>query len=377
MMAFAMLPAMTEILLPGEAAPSFHARALSGNPRYAFHTAAGRPILLLFHGSGAWPASAAALDVVRANRALFDDDTACFFGVSIDPGDVSAARIEQMLPGIRWFLDEDRQVSTLYGAVEGQGDEIRYRPHWLLLDPTLRVVAPFPIDQGVAAIAALRDFISQADEPATAPVLIVPRIFEPSFCRQLIDAYQQGGGSDSGFMREVDGITVEQMDHSHKRRSDFLVTDPELVQAIHARLARLLAPQIKRAFQFDATRVERLLVACYDGDNGGGHFRPHRDNTTKGTAHRRFACTINLNPGDYEGGDLAFPEFGSRTYRAPAGGAIVFSCSLLHEARPVTRGKRYAFLPFFYDDAAARVREQNLPFVAPELQHYSAGSSAG
>jgi hypothetical protein len=52
-----------------------------------------------------------------------------------------------------------------------------------------------------------------------------------------------------------------------------------------------------------------------------------------------------------------FPEYGPRTYRAPTGGAIVFSCSLLHRAMPVTRGTRFAFLPFLYDDAAAKLRE--------------------
>ena len=109
--------------------------------------------------------------------------------------------------------------------------------------------------------------------------------------------------------------------------------------------------------------MERYIVACYDGDVGGC-FRPHRDNTTKGTAHRRFAVTINLNAEDYEGGDLRFPEFGQRTYRAPTGGAIVFSCSLLHEATPVTAGRRYAFLPVLYDEAAAAVREANRSFVA-------------
>lgn len=96
----------------------------------------------------------------------------------------------------------------------------------------------------------------------------------------------------------------------------------------------------------------------YDGGSGG-FFRPHRDNTTLGTAHRRFACTINLNTQAYAGGDLRFPEFGPRTYRAPTGGAVVFSCAMLHEATPVTAGTRYAFLPFFYDEQAARQREQN------------------
>ena len=124
-----------------------------------------------------------------------------------------------------------------------------------------------------------------------------------------------------------------------------------------------LVPEIHKAFQFRATRIERYLVACYDSTTGG-HFRAHRDNTTRGTAHRRFAVSLNLNTGDYEGGLLTFPEFGRQRYAAPAGGAVVFSCSLLHEATPVTAGLRYAFLPFLYDDEAARIRQQNLQYLA-------------
>ena len=82
------------------------------------------------------------------------------------------------------------------------------------------------------------------------------------------------------------------------------------------------------------------------------------------TAHRRFAVSINLNAEEFEGGDLRFPEFGPRTYRPPTGGAVVFSCSLLHEATPVTQGRRYAFLPFLYDEAGERVRAENLRFLA-------------
>jgi predicted 2-oxoglutarate/Fe(II)-dependent dioxygenase YbiX len=59
--------------------------------------------------------------------------------------------------------------------------------------------------------------------------------------------------------------------------------------------------------------------------------------------------TINLND-DYDGGDLRFPEFGSRRYRGPVGAAVVFSCALLHEVTPMTRGVRYATLPFLYND---------------------------
>jgi predicted 2-oxoglutarate/Fe(II)-dependent dioxygenase YbiX len=115
--------------------------------------------------------------------------------------------------------------------------------------------------------------------------------------------------------------------------------------------------------------MERYIVSCYDADEEA-HFKPHRDNTTKGTAHRRFAVTINLNAEEYDGGDLRFPEYRPvGSYRAPTGGAVVFSCSLLHEAMPVTRGKRYAFLPFLYDDAAAAIRLENLEhFADPDLR---------
>ncbi|MCA1653455.1 MAG: 2OG-Fe(II) oxygenase, partial [Sphingomonadales bacterium] len=159
------------------------------------------------------------------------------------------------------------------------------------------------------------------------------------------------------------------MDPSFKVRRDWLVEDPELARFLNQRLVHRLNPMIRRTFQFRPTRVERLIVSCYEAENGG-HFRAHRDNTTRGTAHRQFAVTINLNAGEYEGGDLVFPEFGPRSYRAPTGGAIVFSCSLLHQALPVTSGRRFALLPFLYDDERARLREKNAHFLEGEAANY-------
>jgi len=204
----------------------------------------------------------------------------------------------------------------------------------------------------------------------TAPVLLMPRVFEPSLCRALIDFYQKEGGQESGFMVERNGKTVLQVDAAHKRRSDCTVTDEPLRNACQQRIKRRLVPEIAKAFQFQATRMERYIVSSY-GAEQGGHFRPHRDNTTKGTAHRRFAVTINLNSPEYDGGELRFPEFGRRTYKPPTGGAIVFSCSLLHEALAVTRGTRYAFLPFLYDEAAANLRERNNPHLSDDVGAYN------
>ncbi|MBH1999158.1 MAG: 2OG-Fe(II) oxygenase [Sphingomonadaceae bacterium] len=367
---------MQNLLSPGQAVPWFHGTALSGNPRYGFSTAGGRWILMLLMGSGRDAATQGALRLIAENRALFDDSQACFFGVSIDPQDAAQERIAQQLPGIRWFLDYDHAISAQFGAVETQDGRVRYTPHWLLLDPMLRVVRRAGLQDGPSIIDTLRSLTAAPLPDLNAPVLVVPGVFSPTLCAQLVDLYQREGGEESGFMREEDGMTVVKVDHRHKRRADHNIQDPALIGQLKTHMVQTLQPMIRRAFQFEASRVERFIIACYDARDGG-HFRPHRDNSTKGTAHRRFACTINLNADDYEGGDLCFPEFGQRTYRAPTGGAVIFSCSLLHEARPVMRGQRYAFLPFFYDDAAARIREQNRAFLTPELAQYESGLPPG
>lgn len=353
----------------GDSAPWFRVPALSGSDAYAFDTVAGRHVLMLFFGSAGAEPAAKALRTAARHRALFDDAQASFFGVTCDPEDAARNRIAQALPGIRFFLDYDRAVSAAYGAIEGNS----YRPHWLVLDPALRVVGVFPAAKGEEAVACLREAIEQAPQDLWAPVLMVPNVIEPELCRTLIEGYERNGGEESGFMRDVGGKTALITDPRHKQRRDWGIDDEQLRRALNARLSRHLDLPVQRAFQFRPTRIERHIVACYEA--GAGHFRPHRDNTTKGTAHRKFAVTINLNAGDYEGGDLRFPEFGRRTYRAPTGGAIVFSCSLLHEAIPVTEGRRYAFLPFLYDEEGAQLREANNPHLAEGVGAYRMGEA--
>jgi hypothetical protein len=198
-----------------------------------------------------------------------------------------------------------------------------------------------------------------------APVLTVPFVFEPDLCRRLIDGFNRGGGVESGYSTDRDGKTVNVIDHYYKRRSDWFISDAGLLDAVRDRIGRRIVPEIRKAFQFETTRIERFLVACYSSAQGG-YFRAHRDNMSKGTLHRKFAVTVNLNAEEYSGGDLVFPEYGRDMFRAPTGGAIVFSCSLMHEVLPVIAGNRYAFLPFLYDEAAARIREKNARFLSQE-----------
>lgn len=73
-------------------------------------------------------------------------------------------------------------------------------------------------------------------------------------------------------------------------------------------------------------------------------WRPGRSSSPD--IRRKLAVTINLNTGDYEGGDLRFPEYGPELIQPPRGGAVVFSCLMLHEVLPVTSGERFVLLMF-------------------------------
>jgi predicted 2-oxoglutarate/Fe(II)-dependent dioxygenase YbiX/peroxiredoxin len=364
----------------GEPAPWFRQRT-SHKPLYHFHTIGGRYIVLCFFGSAGDPAARAALEFVQARRALFDDDRMSFFGVSADPEDETLGRVRHSLPGMRYFWDFDGSAGRLYGALPEGPEAGPYRPLWVVLNPGLQVRAVIPFqpdgsDRSMleALLARLPPVSHYGGVEMHAPIIILPHVLERETCEFLIRQYEAAGGQPSGFMRDIEGRTVQLHDGNHKNRSDYTIEDPRVLRVLQQRVLRTVVPMIQKVHCFAVTRMERYLVGCYDASSGG-HFAPHRDNTTLGTAHRRFALSVNLNDG-YEGGELCFPEYGPRGYKVPAGSAIVFSGSLLHEVSPVRSGRRYAFLPFLYDDAAAAVRASNNKYLAEDVPGYEAAGLA-
>lgn len=352
------------MLLPGDPVSTFYARGLS-NPRYAFDSAAGRYIVVTFLGGSQVPGAATFFAAMRREVGPFDDRFASAFMVSNDAADAERGALAERYPGLRVFIDADFALAKLFGAWGGDEKAAELKLASWVLDPGLRVLRVVPITDLANHYEEIRAALDGLQHPLEdtggwAPVLMVPNVFEPEFCRALLAYASDDRFEDSGYMTSdpATGQTMMKVDYGHKRRSDCSIEDDALRSALQARIHRRLVPQIERAFQFKATRMERYIIARYDAETEG-HFRPHKDNTTLGTAHRRFAVSIGLNADDYDGGDLRFPAFGPRTYRPPTGGAIVFSCSLLHEAMPVTKGRRYVFLPFLYDEAAAKIRLEN------------------
>lgn len=331
---------------PGELLPLMVAPSRD-NSHFQIGSLGGRHVMLCVAGDDP-DAAGAALDLLARAQAELPLSQAA--GLALVPArDAPALAARQ--PGLPVLAD-------------GRGDLIRSlgfgaQGGFLIADRQQRVLARGTLADGPALLAQVAALCAPPTRPMTAaaaPILIVPDVFEPAFCRHLIDLYHRQGHVESGFMRDIGGRTVGIIDPKFKRRRDMeFMPDAERIAA-QQRIERRLIPMIARAMQFRVTRMERYIIACYDGADRG-FFAPHRDNTTLATRHRRLAVTINLNSEEYEGGDLRFPEFGPQSYRGPTGGAVVFSCSLLHEALPVTSGTRYAFIPFLYDEEAARQRE--------------------
>lgn len=350
----------------GEPAPFFTA-ATDNIERYSLEVAAGRWIVLMFFGTLSVEASRLGLEQAMRLRERFNDEDAAFYGVSVDRADKAQHGLANSEPGVRFFWDFDCAVSRTYGVA----NEDYLRPAVFLIDPAFRIAMAEPIEHTPAVLERLEQELRNAPalaESAFAPVLTLPRIFEPEMCAAMLAYFRAGAPSASGFAIDVGGRTVQQVNPTLKRRSDVTIEDDALIAEIRSRIETRLFPMVKRAFGWRAQHIERYLICRY-GAEEQGFFFPHRDDMTAGTAHRKFAVSLNLNAEAYDGGDLRFPEFGQRTYRPPTGGATVFSCSLLHEATPVMRGERFVFVPFLYDDEGARLRRANLALVGerPEM----------
>lgn len=259
-----------------------------------------------------------------------------------------AAFLEQLPLDFPLLADDHTLTAHLTGR-ERQADLVL-----LALDRNLRLLERLDVKPGDDLPGRVEGVYARLEEPEPlrirhpAPVLVLPRVFTDAFCDELIGFFDADGGHESGVLYMEGGKERWAPAPDIKSRRDVYIRDEIMAGRVRDRLRDTVLPEIERCFQFQVKSHEPWKLVRYGGEKPG-YFRPHRDNVTRDVAHRRFAMTLNLNePESYEGGRLRFPEHGPHLYQPPRGGAIVFSCSLVHEATEVTRGTRYALLGFFY-----------------------------
>lgn len=337
------------LVVRGDWAPDFVLPRQDGTPIRFYGWAGGRATVLFFFG---------------ANDSDETWETLVWFSTALSKQKLSLFALNHCAPatnqghashfGISFPIlsDAEGSVASSYGADPSKSMVL------VVLGPNLRVLDVHPFLSRESSLQKILGAVKgiARPEPAEitmqAPVLLVPEVLEREFCRHLIEVWRTQGNMETGVESSSEGRRGDAVIPGTKHRRDHEVTNGSLLRQLTWRVGRRVMPDIHKAFSFQATRFEGFKIGCYDALTRG-FFSAHRDNLSSRTAHRRFALSLNLNDG-YEGGHLRFPEYGPYLYRPEAGGAIIFSASLLHEVLEVTKGRRFVLLSFLYGEEQAR-----------------------
>jgi predicted 2-oxoglutarate/Fe(II)-dependent dioxygenase YbiX/peroxiredoxin len=328
-------------LAPGDRFPNFILPDQSGAARAFLERAKGNPLLIVGDSDDA---GLQALEQAGLSEAGVD----CLALVGDEP-EAARKRAEQAGLAVPLLCDSAGKIREALRRMMGFGPRGAFA---VLLDPNQRVTAPRTdldnaalIDWAIAQARAIPRPEEGRDLTGVAPVLLIPDVLTHEHCRTLIDRWHRLGHEEGEVQSIVKGEQTRRVHKAIKSRRDHFIMDDAVLNDLNALVGRRVAPELSKAFGFAKFRFDRFVVTCYDSERGD-FFRRHRDNQTQGTADRRFALTLNLNTEEYEGGGLIFPEYGPHRYNPPTGGAILFSCSLLHEALPITKGRRFTLLNF-------------------------------
>jgi len=339
-------------LRPGDRVPDFALPGLDGKLRKFLWSFTGDPVALLAVDD------LANLDAAQLGPLLLACKASCVTPVVVAGNAVAAAAApwaklggSAETPLLLCDADKKFLPALLSAGGIGLGSAGGLRMRVIVLDPNQRVAATFDsralpaAAEAMAATAASVRADGGADQVVStpmAPVLVLPRVFEPDFCAQVIRLWHKGDHQDSGVSSRYGNVNVSHL----KQTEDYTVVEPMMQKAISDRLAWRIGPELIKVFAFDREfAFDSHVVLSYSAE-GRHFFGAHRDNGAPTTADRAFAVSLNLND-DFSGGELVFPEYAGVKVSPPAGAAAVFSCSLLHRALPVTRGRRFVLTTFF------------------------------
>jgi len=326
----------------GDRIPNFQLPSKDGLKRIFYFELNGGVIILL-----------AARGPVAAINECFTELGSCMEVINGFGGQVFAvtdhvSKIKENLSSSIIFEDKEGRLSDL---LLSDSDAKCQNLKLLVLDPNQRVLVQFPISEPKqdihASINAVKALLDAPQPPATtlqygAPALLMNNLIDLDLCSRLIENWKKDHQEG-----QVNDGKSNAPDASIKKNREHVVRDPDLFREIASTIGPRIAPELEKAFNFEQRlRFEAFTVLSYSDDRED-FFAPHRDNLRQ-TQKRRFAMSLNLNEG-YEGGELWFPEYGKHKYLPAAGAGVIFSCSLLHEALPVTKGQRWVMVTFMCD----------------------------
>jgi predicted 2-oxoglutarate/Fe(II)-dependent dioxygenase YbiX/peroxiredoxin len=350
------------LMARGDIMPFFVLPDHEGKER-EIHLYAGKPVLLHFLPNNDRIISEAVRALAPHRKAYADRNVAVLFIITVPHTELADVKTRTNLVNAA-MADEGGILCHALGL--SRKPAATATPTAMLLTQNLKVRHLHQSWEGQFDHEALLKHADALTKPEEinivpqAPVLVVPEALPPELCKALIAEWENGrrfegrvGASENSIYRQ-----------SSKIRTDVMVSD-ELLAKVDETLSRTLLPEIEKAFHIFPTHRERYKIGCYDAERGG-FFTQHRDNFDEALAYRLFALTLNLN-GDFDGGEVNFPEYGSRLYKPSAGSAVIFPCDLMHQATKVTSGSRFMLVTFFYTEAGEALRQQERTKAGLEL----------
>lgn len=123
---------------------------------------------------------------------------------------------------------------------------------------------------------------------------------------------------------------------------------PEEGEATREAQREVSAALMENSAFLSAALPHSVFPPLFNRYSGGENFGLHVDNAIRihsGTGARirtDLSATLFLtDPGDYDGGELEIESnFGTQSYKLPAGHMILYPSTTLHRVTPVTRGER-------------------------------------
>lgn len=203
-------------------------------------------------------------------------------------------------------------------------------------------------------------------------LLILPQLLDQSELAQARAALATAPWADG---RVSAGPQAAQV-----KNNEQLPADCDAAHAVGAMVLKAL----DRSPQFLAAALPRKVfpprINRYSG--GANYYGRHVDSAirfTEGGVRVRtdISCTVFLtDPDDYAGGELTVYEAGTtRRIKLPAGHAVLYSGTHVHEVTPVTRGTRLA--AFFWIESMVRGDAQRRLLHEFDLALTSLRESAG
>ena len=159
----------------------------------------------------------------------------------------------------------------------------------------------------------------------------------------------------------VDGKATAGPQAALAKNNEQLAADSDHARALQA----LVTGALERSPRFLAAALPKKLLPPQFNRYAGARnaYGAHVDQAVRFAGSLRvrtdLSCTVFLAaPEEYEGGELVIHAAGTaaREVKLPAGHAVLYAASSVHEVRPVTRGARLAC--FFWIESMVRAAEQ-------------------